>query len=286
LIQLRRDRGGQPRVLGQPDQVIHAVALAPAEDLLAAEAAVGADDDLDLGPGLPDLRHDPLQVLHRPGAGVDVGGPQPGAEQVIAAEDVQRQVAVALVIAVEEASQLMAVGRVVGGIEVEHDPFGRTLVGLEEEGHEEAFDVAGAAGDLLVSAVLAGADGGQFEAVERALAGQRLAPVPLASPGLARGVGLADDGGEQGIAPQVVVVVEALVAQRQGVNPLGDQVGDGVLDEVRVAMVGETGGELMDDAGELLGLSEQERAAVGGDGAAVEIGEDLAGTEHGKVEIG
>ena len=51
--------------------------------------------------------------------------------------------------------------------------------------------VLGAADDLLVSALLVGADGGQFEAVERALAGQRLAPVapPLAD--LAGGVGLA-----------------------------------------------------------------------------------------------
>ena len=92
---------------------------------------------------------------------------------MVAAEDVQRQVAVALVVAVEEAAELVAVDRVVGGVEVEHDPLGRSGVGLEEEGHEEAFDVAGAAGDLLVAAVLVGADGGQFEAVERALAGQR-----------------------------------------------------------------------------------------------------------------
>ena len=136
-------------------------------------------------------------MLHRPGAGVDVRGPQPGAEQVVAAEDVQRQVAVALVVAVEEAAELVAVDRVVGGVEVEHDPLGRPGVGLEEEGHEEAFDVAGAAGDLLVAAVRVGADGGQFEAVEGALAGQRLAPIAPPSPGLAGGVVLADDGGQQ-----------------------------------------------------------------------------------------
>jgi hypothetical protein len=61
---------------------------------------------------------------------------------------------------------------------------------------------------------------------------------------------------------------------------------DRVLDEVGVAMIGEAGGELADDAGEPLGLAEQECAAVGGDVAAVEVGEDLTGAEHGKVEVG
>ena len=88
------------------------------------------------------------------------------------------------------------------------------------------------------------------------------------------------------VAAEVVVVVEVLVAQRQGVDPLGEEVLDGVLDEVGVAVVGEAGGELADDAGESLGLAEQQGAAVGGDGAAVEVGEDLAGAEHGKVEVG
>ena len=186
----------------------------------------------------------------------------------------------------EEAAELVAVDRVVGGVEVEHDPLGRPGVGLEEEGHEEAFDVAGAAGDLLVAALLVGADGGQFEAVERALAGQRLAAIPLPPPGLAGRVVLADDGGQQRVAAEVVVVVEVLVAQGQAVDPLGEEVLDGVLDEVGVAVVGEAGGELADDAGEGLGLAEQQGAAVGGDGAAVEVGEDLAGAEHGKVEVG
>ena len=72
-------------------------------------------------------RDDPLELLQRPGRGVDVRGPQPGAEQVIAAEDVQRKIAVVLVVAVEEAAELMAVDRVVGGVEVEHDPLGGRL---------------------------------------------------------------------------------------------------------------------------------------------------------------
>jgi hypothetical protein len=68
-------------------------------------------------------------------------------------------------------------------------------VGWEEEGPKESFDVRRTAGDLLGAAALVGPDGGQFEAVQRALTGQRLAPIPRPLPGLARGIILADDSG-------------------------------------------------------------------------------------------
>jgi hypothetical protein len=59
-----------------------------------------------------------------------------------------------------------------------------------------------------------------------------------------------------------------------------------VFDPVGLAVVGEAGGELTDDAGELFGRAEQQGAAVGGEVAAVEVGDDLAAAEHGKVEVG
>ncbi len=48
-----------------------------------------------------------------------------------AAEHVERQIAVAIVIAVEEPPFLMAVQRVVGRVEVENDLFGRPSVRFE-----------------------------------------------------------------------------------------------------------------------------------------------------------
>ena len=50
-----------------------------------------------------------------------------------AAEHIKRQVAVAVVIAVEEATLLMAVQRVVGGVEIEDDLLGRAAIGLAEK---------------------------------------------------------------------------------------------------------------------------------------------------------
>ncbi len=43
----------------------------------------------------------------------------------------------------EEPAFLVAVQRIVGGIEVEDDLFGRLLVGFEEELDEQAFDRPG-----------------------------------------------------------------------------------------------------------------------------------------------
>jgi hypothetical protein len=65
--------------------------------------------------------HDTCQLLACARAGVDVGLPQLGYQQVPAVEDVKRQIAVAAVVAVEEASLLVSVQRIVGGIEVEDD---------------------------------------------------------------------------------------------------------------------------------------------------------------------
>ena len=130
-------------------------------------------------------------------------------------------------------------------------------MGLEEQRDEQVLDLMGRAGDLLVAVVLVGPDGGQFDAVEGALAGQGLASIGLAAAGFAGGVRLADDGGQQRIVAEVVMVVEVLVAQGQAVDPLGDEVLQRVLDQVGVTMIGEAVGELADDPGELLDLPEQ-----------------------------
>src|SRR5205807_4284710 len=59
--------------------------------------------------------------LETPGAGVDVRGPQPHAQQMISAEHVQRQIAVVSVVAVKKTRFLPSVQRRVGGVQVQHD---------------------------------------------------------------------------------------------------------------------------------------------------------------------
>src|SRR4051794_41590303 len=79
-------------------------------------------------------------LLDCAGAAVDVGAPQLGAEEMPAAEDVERQVAVAVVVAMEEAALLMPVQWVIGGVEVEDDLPRRCAVRLQEQPHEEILN--------------------------------------------------------------------------------------------------------------------------------------------------
>ena len=120
-------------------------------------------------------RDDAAEVFEQPGGGVDVGRPQQGQQRMIAAEDVQGQVAECVVVAVKETSQLVAVQGDVGGVQVQDDAL-RGDDELRQEGlDEEALHGVGVGHDLLVAARAAGADGGEFEAVEGALAGQGFA---------------------------------------------------------------------------------------------------------------
>ena len=68
----------------------------------------------------PDAADDPRHLVL--GACNDVGTPQLRRQQVVAAEHIERQVAVGVVVAVEEPAFLAAVERIVGGVQIEDDP--------------------------------------------------------------------------------------------------------------------------------------------------------------------
>jgi hypothetical protein len=70
---------------------------------------------------------------------------------VPAAEHVQRQIAIAVLIAVEEAAFLIAVQRIIRGVEVEDDLLGRRRVRLEEKVDEQPFDRRAVMADLVLA---------------------------------------------------------------------------------------------------------------------------------------
>src|SRR3954463_16790010 len=86
-----------------------------------------------------------------PRRGIDVGAPQLGGKEVAAAEHVERQVAVAVVVAVEEAAFLVTVDGVVGRIEIEDDLLGRVGVRLQEQLDEEPLDRRLVMRDLVIA---------------------------------------------------------------------------------------------------------------------------------------
>ena len=96
----------------------------------------------------------------------------------------------------EEAAFLVAVQRVIGGVEIEDDPAWRRLVRVEEEVDEQALDRFAVMADFMVAR---GADRGVLEPVERALAGERGA-VP------ALGLELAGQRREHRVVAQLIVV--------------------------------------------------------------------------------
>ena len=117
----------QDGVGDQPDGVGDRVRLAPGVQARDGEAAVGAQLDRDVRPGRPQLAQQAAQHQHDEAAAVDVARAQDGGDQVagVAVEDQQRVVHVLAVVAVVGHPFLLAVGRVVGPVEVQQDPGGR-----------------------------------------------------------------------------------------------------------------------------------------------------------------
>src|SRR5947208_3178889 len=107
--------------------------------MIATETAIATDEDLYPRPLLAESGNDATEVLQRSGGVVDVGRPQERQQRLIAAEDVQRQVAVGVVIAVKKAAELMTVQREVGRVQVEHEACGRQQILLAERLYEETL---------------------------------------------------------------------------------------------------------------------------------------------------
>ena len=126
--------------LVQTEDIIDAVVLAPGHQRLAGK--VSTQHDLYRRPAGTDLPNDPLHLLKRPGASVDIGAPELRRQEMVAAEDIEGQVAVAVVIAVEEPPLLAPVQGVVCGVEVQHQPLRHILVGVEKQVYEQRLDRA------------------------------------------------------------------------------------------------------------------------------------------------
>ena len=107
---------------------------------------------------------------------------------MVAAEDVERQVAVAVVIAMEEAALLAPVQGVVGGVEVQHQPLRRLRVGLQEKIDQQRLDRLGVVADAAIAMrprrrVLQPVQG-RFARQRRAMAMMRLHRAQKQRPGI------------------------------------------------------------------------------------------------------
>jgi hypothetical protein len=86
---------------------------------------------------------------------------------------------------------------------------------------------------------------------------------------LAGQIPLADQGCQKHVLPQLIVIIQILVAQSQSVNALSDQFLNRVLGQDRRPVIHEAGGELAEDARPLLDLPQQQPPSIGGDPPSV-----------------
>jgi hypothetical protein len=270
LLQFLFNLADQHSVLGQSQHVIDAVTLAPGHDLFAAESGIAPQNDLHFRPFLANLAHDPLQFPHCSRAGIDVGPSQPGTQQKLATENVQRQITVMSVVAVIEPSFLIAVDWIVGGIRIQYDLQRWLFVRFQKMVHHQTVDRRVITADLFVR-ILDRSRSGQLQPVQCALSRQRLAPVLFHAPVISFHIFLAHHYRQCGVRPQLIVIVEIFIAQTQSIGPLSDQFLDRELDESRIAIISKTRRESPDDSRPLLHLSQQQPTGVSRDVAAVKV---------------
>ncbi len=196
-----------------------------------AKPEVGAQHDAHLAPLAANPRNNARHFLDRAGAAGNVGAPLPRQQQVPAAEGVERQIAVIVVVAMEEAAFLHAVERDVGVVEIDHDLARRALMGLDEQIDQQRIDLRAVAIDLVILRAMPLRR--VLKTIERALAGQRLAVRSQHRFQFAR------QHRERRVLAQLVVIDKVLVAQREAKNPLPHQRLHLMLDKARIAPVGE-----------------------------------------------
>jgi hypothetical protein len=212
-----------------------------------------------LRPAGADLGDNARGLLDRAGRRVNVGAPQLGRQQMRAAEDVQRQIAVAVIIAVKEAALLMSVQGVVGGIEIENDLRWRVLVRFHEQIDKQGFDLGPIPGDPVVALQLRSA---QLQPVERRFAGQRRTII-------AAGRQFARQHRHRRVVAQLVVVIQIFVAQRNPEHALSDQRPDLMLDQLHCPAIGETLGKPLDQSNRPVRRPQQQGTRIRGHPAAV-----------------
>ncbi len=125
--------------------------LAPSHQLVARKARVGTQQDAGVRPASADARDKARYFFNRPGCRILIGTSQLGHQQIAAAEYVERQIAVAVVIPVEELPLLLAMQRIVRRIEVQNDLPWSTRMRLEEQIDKQVPDRRRIVADLVVA---------------------------------------------------------------------------------------------------------------------------------------
>ena len=135
----------------------------------------------------------------------------------------------------EEPAFLRPVQRDVGVVEIQHDLTWRSLMRVEEEIDQQRIDPRIVAIDLVILRCMASRR--VLQAIERALASQRLAVCPQHRLQLAR------QHCKRRVLAQFIVIVEVFIPQGQPEDALSHQCLDLMLDIARIAPIDEAASE-------------------------------------------
>ena len=246
---------------------MHAIGFAPRHQFFAREARIGAHQDAHLGPAAADLGNDARHRLDRAVRRIQARAPQLGVQQVAPAEHVKRQIAVAVVIAVKEPALLLAVHRIIGGVEIESDLARRAFMRLQEQIDHQPLDGDRIVTDLVIARRLQPA---QLQPVQCRLAGDRGAVVAASR------FELAGQHRHHRIVAQFVMIVEVLIAERDPEHPLPDQRHHLMFDQVLASHIVKAGRKPIHHPDRPIGRSQQQRPGIRRDRPAIERRNHLA----------
>lgn len=250
------------RVLPQAHDVVDVVALAPRQLPIAAESRIAAEHQVHSGPRPAQAAREQLHDRRRVQRRIVLGRTQVRHQQLLAAEHVQRQEGVAVVVRAEVPFVLLAMHRIVGGIEVQ-DQF---LWRLGQRG-DELLDQHAMQIDHRLAV------GARFEAAQGRARRAVLVRGRLAA--------LVQRRLQRRVQAQLIVVVQVFVALAQPEHPLPQQLLGRMHDQVRIARIRQHLRRRLEQTQLAFRLSQQQ-AGIGTDLAAVETHLDAPASQHSK----
>src|SRR5437899_11651711 len=128
---------------------------------------------------------------------------------------------------------------------------------------------------------------GQLQPIERGRGGQRHAAMRRQQTILPERIAFIAGGSQERIQSESVVIVEIFITPCQPIEPLGQQLLEGVVNKALIASIGKTTSQRAGQTQTVIDLAQEQDAAVAGEHAARKVGRDLECTKvlkkHGLV---
>lgn len=207
---------------------------------------------------------------HRPSFACTSGDLQGGVRKLEMRKEKDR-----LRLAVKEAALLLAVQSVVGGVKIDDYLCGRLVVRFEEEIEQKRFNLLRVVDYLLVARGGRSGSRRQLQTIERAPRCKRTQDVALTLAAYPRRITLARGSRKERVARQIIVIIQILIAERNGKDPLSNKVAHRMLNQTGIPVIGEAVGKTVKKADALIGPAKQEDAGIGRDGSSGKISGDI-----------